>query len=125
MILDTNAVSAMLIGDRDLNRVLSGADRHHLPVTVIGEYRFGLLGSRKQRRLETLFARLIGESVVLDVEHQTAELYALVRHELKKKGLAIPENDVWIAALARQFGLEIVSRDPHFDAVDGVTRVSW
>ena len=125
MILDTNAVSALLSGDRGLEAVLSGADRHHLPVIVIGEYHFGLLGSQKRRRLEALFRRLVGESVVLDVDRQTGELYAQIRYELKRKGQPIPENDVWIAPLARQFNLEVVSRDPHFDAIDGLKRVSW
>ena len=38
---------------------------------------------------------------------------------------AWPENDVWIAALARQHGLSVMSRDIHVDCVAGVRRVSW
>ena len=38
---------------------------------------------------------------------------------------AWPENDVWIAALARQHGLSVMSRDIHFGCVAGVRRVSW
>ena len=43
----------------------------------------------------------------------------------KQAGKPIPENDVWITALAKQFFLEIVSRDPHFDFVIGIHRLSW
>lgn len=125
MILDTNAVSALLTGEPGLDEVLGVADRHHLPVIVIGEYRFGLLGLRQRPRLESLFLRLIAESIVLDVEHQTAEHYAAIRHELRQQGQPVPENDLWIAALARQYDLEIVSRDPHFDVIAGVKRVAW
>src|SRR5215475_1714751 len=39
VILDTNAVSALFVGDRALERLLSRASRHELPVIVIGEYR--------------------------------------------------------------------------------------
>ena len=41
------------------------------------------------------------------------------------QGRPIPENDVWIAALARQHELPIVSRDEHFDDVPGVERLAW
>lgn len=39
VILDTNAVSALFLGDPSLDTVLASADRHHLPTVVIGEYR--------------------------------------------------------------------------------------
>ena len=53
MILDTHAFSAFAEGDRDLDEVLAGQAEHHLPVVVIGEYRFGLMRSRGRRLLET------------------------------------------------------------------------
>jgi len=43
MILDTNAVSALLDGDKDLGRVLDKVQRFHLPLLVVGEFLFGLL----------------------------------------------------------------------------------
>jgi predicted nucleic acid-binding protein len=43
----------------------------------------------------------------------TAALYALVRFELKSRGHPIPYHDIWIAALARQHGLAVVSQDTH------------
>jgi predicted nucleic acid-binding protein len=48
-----------------------------------------------------------------------------VRHELRRKGRAIPGNDLWIAALARQHALPLISRDQHFDFVSGLTRTGW
>jgi predicted nucleic acid-binding protein len=44
----------------------------------------------------------------------TAESYAQVRDELRRKGRPIPENDVWIAALARQHDQPVVARGFHF-----------
>jgi predicted nucleic acid-binding protein len=32
---------------------------------------------------------------------------------------------VWIAALARQHALPILSRDRHFDFVPGLRRIGW
>lgn len=125
MILDINAVSALLAGDPELERVLAAAEKHHLPVIVIGEYRYGLLRSRDRVKLQDLLAILARESIVLSVDELTAETYATVRDELRSKGKPIPENDIWIAALARQHRLAVVSRDPHFDEVSDLQRVQW
>jgi tRNA(fMet)-specific endonuclease VapC len=125
LILDTNAVSAILAGDARIELLLSPFDRHHLPVVVIAEYQYGMIGSNQRRRLEAGFRLLESQSTVLDCERETADWYSAVRHELRAQGQPIPENDLWIAALARQHSLEIVSRDPHFDVVHGVRRLSW
>ncbi|MCI0331669.1 MAG: hypothetical protein L0228_00410 [Planctomycetes bacterium] len=52
-------------------------------------------------------------------------MYAAIRHGLTRKGRPIPENDLWIAALARQHALDILSQDSHFDQVEGIRRISW
>ena len=125
MILDTNAVSALFLGDSALGAVLARGERHHLPVVVIGEYRFGLLGSRHRDRLEPLLDVLVAESIVLPIDLTTTRVYSQVRHELRLKGRPIPENDVWIAALARQHVQPVVSRDDHFDQVGDLQRIPW
>ena len=125
MILDTNAVSALLSGDRSLARILQPADRHHLPVIVIGEYRYGLQRSRHRQTLRTFLETLVCESLVLRVDEATTVHYAAVRNELRERGRPIPENDVWIAALARQHDQPIVSHDEHFDGIAGIERLEW
>jgi tRNA(fMet)-specific endonuclease VapC len=125
MILDTNAVSALLAGDRQLEKVLSRRAVHELPVIVIGEYRFGLQNSRAQKALEPLLETLASNSVVLPIDAETASAYASIRSELRERGTPLPENDIWIAALALQYDLSIVSRDAHFKLVQSVRSVSW
>ncbi len=125
MILDTNAVSALFAGEPALAEVLAAVDIPHLPVIVIGEYRYGLRRSKHRGRLGSLLDMLISEAAVLPVDEATAEHYAEIRDELRSKGRPIPENDVWIAALARQHGLPVVTRDGHFDHVEGLRRHAW
>lgn len=125
MILDTNAVSAILTADPAIAALLSASVLHHLPIVVIAEYQFGILGSRYRTNLESSFACLEANSIVLTCDRETANWYAAIRHDLRQRGRPIPENDLWIAALARQHSLEVVSRDPHFDLVDQLRRVSW
>lgn len=125
MILDTNAVSAVLEGDPDIRSIAASPGPFELPAIVIGEYCFGVLGSRKRRAFESRFRGLVAKCEVLVVDQSTGEMYAQVRFELKQKGRPLPDNDIWIAALARQHDLRIVSRDTHFDDVDRLHRISW
>lgn len=125
MILDTNALSALGQHDEGLLRVLRTSRRHSLPVIVLGEYRAGVLGSRLSREINVWLDEIEREFEILPVASSTAHHYAAIRHHLKTVGRPIPTNDLWIAALAREHGLAILSRDKHFDLVSDVTRLDW
>ncbi|MFL5802946.1 MAG: PIN domain-containing protein [Roseiflexaceae bacterium] len=34
-------------------------------------------------------------------------------------------NDLWIAAIALQYSLTLVTRDDHFDTIDGLPMAKW
>jgi tRNA(fMet)-specific endonuclease VapC len=125
VILDTNGLSAAADGDAAIERVLRAVDEIALPVIVLGEYQFGIRQSRKRAQYQRWFGELLEDCRVLDVDKRTAEMYAGIRHELKSDGRPIPSNDLWIAALARQHSLAVISRDRHFDFVTGLKRVAW
>jgi len=91
-----------------------------LCVPVIGELRYGALASA---RVEQNLARLDEFSKAVEVlpcDSETAACYSAVKFDLRKKGRFIPENDVWIAAIARQHGLTLISRDSHFQEIEGL-----
>ena len=125
MILDTNGLSAMADGDMQLQPLLQRAAEIAVPVIVLGEFRYGIRQSRHRTRYERWLAEVIASCRVLVVDEGTAGLYAEVRDELKRSGRPIPGNDLWIAALARQHALPVISRDQHFDSVPGLKRVGW
>jgi predicted nucleic acid-binding protein len=62
---------------------------------------------------------------LLSVTPDTAVRYADIRHRLRTAGTPIPENDIWIAALALEHGHKVLSNDRHFDLVEGLVRISW
>jgi predicted nucleic acid-binding protein len=62
---------------------------------------------------------------VLPVIKQTSVYYAAIRSELKASGPPIPANGAWIAVLARQHRIPIVTRDIHFDRVKNIERLAW
>jgi predicted nucleic acid-binding protein len=125
VILDTNGLSALAEGETALEPVLRKATELAIPVIVLGEYRYGIWQSRHRLHYERWLAEYLPKFRVLDVDELTTIAYCAVRIELKKAGTPIPSNDVWIAALCRQHSLPLISRDRHFDAVSGITRVEW
>ena len=125
MILDTNAVSALLAGDAAIRPIIANVTTPAIPTIVIGEYRYGLVESSRADSITSAFDRLLRAIRVLTVDEDTADRYAEVRRRLKVNGTPIPENDIWIAALARQHELAVLSRDRHFDHVFGIQRVGW
>ena len=125
MILDTNAVSAIADNEVGAAGVVTRAESIELPVIVLGEYRFGIAQSRRRKEYENWLDELISATRVLPVDEETSHHYARVRAELKAAGRRIPSNDLWIAALARQHRLPLMSMDQHFDAVPGLKRTGW
>jgi len=96
-----------------------------VPGDCLGRYRFGIVQSRLQPHYEQWLATRVDPKCILLVDERTARHYANIRHELKLLGRPIPPNDLWIAALCRQHGYDILSRDAHFDRVAGLRRISW
>ncbi len=125
MILDTNGLSAMADGDIKLAPLLQQAPELAVPVIALGEYQYGIRLSRHRMQYESWLTELLATCRVLAVDERTASLYAEIRYQLKRAGHPLPENDIWIAALARQHNSPLLSRDQHFDFVPGLTRLNW
>jgi predicted nucleic acid-binding protein len=125
VILDTNALSALLDGEPEIRGVLEQAGMIYLSPIVLGEYRFGILASRHRVEYERELEGMESEVPVLPLDEGTATHYAEIRQELKSEGSPIPWHDLWIAAQCRQHALPILSCDTHFDRVEGITRIGW
>lgn len=125
MILDTNALSAFVDGEPGVGAVLSQQAVAAIPVIVLGEFRYGIAASRHRSKYEAWLQAQLPHFRVLAVTEDTATAYAELRVALKRSGKPIPANDAWIAALAIEHGLPVLSRDEHFDEVPGLKRESW
>jgi tRNA(fMet)-specific endonuclease VapC len=125
LIIDTNGLSAIADGDVKLELVLGQTADLAVPVIVLGEYKYGIRQSRHRTRYERWLTGIVANCRVLAVDQDTAGEYAEIRSELRRGGNPIPGNDLWIAALARQHALPLLSRDRHFDLVPGLKRIGW
>ena len=125
MILDTNALSALAEKQSRILERLEGARRLAVTLITLGEFSFGILGSRRKNELERWLAAFLERAEVLSPDFGTLPHYARLRAELKAAGTPIPANDCWISALALQHRMPLLSRDRHFDCVSGVRRIDW
>lgn len=119
-LVDTNVVIALFAGEPTVIEHLQQRSAVFLCAPVLGELRYGAQASA---RVESNLARLdefARAMMVLPCDTGTAKWYASVKFELRKKGRPIPENDVWIAAIARQHDLTLITRDGHFREIEGL-----
>jgi tRNA(fMet)-specific endonuclease VapC len=122
-LLDTNIAIAILEKKIDFRGHL-GAEGF-LNTIVLGELFFGAeKSSRVVENLERL-QHLKSVFPVLACDGETARHYGNIRNVLLRKGRPIPENDIWIAASARQHRLTLVTRDGHFGYVDDLITERW
>jgi tRNA(fMet)-specific endonuclease VapC len=125
LILDTNALSAFADGEEAVGNILGQQLRAAIPVIVLGEFRYGIAGSRHRGVYEQWLDTCLRQFEVLTITAETTIPYAALRGTLKRLGRPIPANDAWIAALAMQHRLPILSRDAHFDGLPDLRRVNW
>ncbi len=125
MILDTNALSALAAKDPELIEKIRHAPRLSVTLISLGEYYYGVTVSQRKGELIGWLNLFLERAQVLSPGMDTLPFYADIRNELKRAGTPIPANDCWIAALVRQYKMQLVSRDRHFDWVKGVKRLDW
>jgi tRNA(fMet)-specific endonuclease VapC len=124
-LLDTNAIIALQRENAALTALLRPASDVFLPVIAVGELYFGAYKSQRVEENRRAVAAFIANRVVLKVDTDTTDVFGQVKQQLRAKGRPIPENDIWIAALAIQHDLTLISNDEHFSELDNLTWRSW
>ncbi|MCB0558630.1 MAG: type II toxin-antitoxin system VapC family toxin [Lewinellaceae bacterium] len=122
ILLDTNAYSHFLLGDKRVLESLAGADLVYISIFVLGELYYGyLLGNKEKENRQKLNTFLDKPSVfLLNATQETSEFFAIIKKQLKENGTPIPLNDVWIAAHTMEMGAELITYDKHFQYVPGL-----
>jgi tRNA(fMet)-specific endonuclease VapC len=124
VLLDTNVIIAFFSGEKAVSQQFMDAEVF-VSSTVLGELFYG---ARKSVHAAANLARIeqFAASIqVLSCDAATAQIYGRTRDKLRSKGRPIPENDIWIAAVALQHGLPLATRDEHFNEVDGLRIENW
>lgn len=124
--IDTNRLTDLLRGDVILAERLGVCDEVWVPLMVLGEIKAGFQGGTQRHRNEALLQRFLAKPTVsvLLPSRETAEHYARVFVQLKRAGTPVPDNDLWIAALALEHDLTLITRDRHFERIAQLPRES-
>ncbi|MCC6455563.1 MAG: type II toxin-antitoxin system VapC family toxin [Caldilineaceae bacterium] len=124
-LLDTNIVIALFANDPIVIQQLTAAREVFVPSIVLGELYYGVQHSLQVTENLARIEEFRAASAVLVCDATTAKYYGEAKAKLKRAGTPIPENDIWIAAIARQHDLTVVSRDHHFTRVNDLTSERW
>lgn len=57
---------------------------------------------------------------IASVTDTTADFYATIYANLRRKGRPIPTNDMWIAASTMEHGAILITRDQHFAHIENL-----
>lgn len=124
VLLDTNRYRDFCEGEGDAVDALQRARTIAVPFVVLAELRAGFLCGTLARRNEPILTKFLNSPRVRvlladeDTTHHFARLFA----QLRRQGTPIPVHDIWIAALAVQHDLVLLSRDAHFDVLPQLAR---
>ena len=125
ILLDTSAVIAHLRGRIDVLALTTPTEPLFLPLVALGELYKGAEKSERSVHNRQLVDDFLQIAALLYPDSATAESYAKTAVALEAKGQIIPENDIWIAAVALECDMPLATRDAHFQRVEGLTVIQW
>jgi len=129
-LLDTNAISDLMRASPRIENWLAGLGEDDSVVTctiVRGEVLFGiskLPDGRRRDELKETGHQFLASLRCEPVPELAGDFYAAVKLARQQRGLALDENDLWIAATTLALGATLVSRDSDFAGIDGLLVVA-
>lgn len=124
-LLDTNIIIALFADEAVIKNNLAQANEVFIPSIAIGELCYGARKSGRSQQNLAKVDELVANSTVLGCDAETASQYGEVKNKLRLIGHPLPENDIWIAAVALQYKLTLVTRDAHFQQIENLQTVTW
>ena len=125
VLLDTSVVVQHFRGELSLTEVSGGFEEFLLPQTALAELYTGAFRSAHPEKKFTQIERFVEGINVLLPDEVTAEIYGRIAAQLARAGTPIPQNDIWIAAIALQYDIPVATADGHFRNVDGLKILLW
>ena len=124
-LFDTNTIIGLLNKQVNLGELTQGGDIAYIPYVVLGELYFGAFKSKKKSENLKKIKFLENAFSILTVDMTTPRVYGEIKSQLLDKGRPIPDNDMWVAALAQQYHLTILTNDKHYEEIDNLDVKNW
>ena len=120
-LLDTSVIIHAFKNNNTVAEKLNAIMDVYVPVAVVGELYYGAYKSADPEKHIKQIQSFLLNCKVLAPDLLTGDVYGHVKAALIKKGKPIPENDIWIAAMARQHNLPLFTTDNHFIEIDNLS----
>ena len=124
-LFDTNIIIGFLKNDQNIVSKISSEKKINITVVTAGELLYGAKNSGNPAGNRSLYVEFFKHCIIHNITEITSEYYAEIRHFLKIAGNPIPENDIWIAAIAKEKNMTIVTRDRHLRLLDFIKTEEW
>jgi len=113
LLIDTGPLELLRRRDR---RVEVLALQHYPPIfPVVGEFLYGQLLAKIAPEALMKAQEFLASFETLTADAGTALTYARLRSQAKLAGHAMPDADFWIAAIAVQHRMRLLTMDAHFE----------
>ncbi len=120
--LDTNFYTAIANGKEEAVTMLKGRHELCLPLPVVAELKYGFIkGSRKEINERALQRFIAQPNVSIAIPTmKTTDIYSELQLYCNKNGKVLSHNDLWIAALTKEFKGVLVTYDQDFEVLKKV-----
>jgi tRNA(fMet)-specific endonuclease VapC len=119
-LLDTCVIIQAFKNDENITTHLHAFSEIFIPSIAAGELYYGAYCSANVKKHLDQANQFLQNYIILAPDVMTGDLYGNIKSALKKKGKPVPENDIWIAAIAIQFNLPLFTIDKHFKEIDNI-----
>ncbi|TFG26245.1 MAG: type II toxin-antitoxin system VapC family toxin [Promethearchaeota archaeon] len=130
VLLDTDILIKFLRNDPSAVKKLSKLIEHHLIISTtsinIAELYFGAYLSEKKEENLNAVKELILKLEIISFNQNHSEIYGEIRANLQKKGELINELDIFIASIAIEREIKLITRNiKHYEKIDKLQIESW
>ena len=129
MILETSFVIDFLNGKKDaVSKISSLIDESRdciITTPTIFEVWSGIISLKKGENEKTKTKLLLNNQIIYGLDIESAEIAGKIHGELVLKGLTIDPADCMIAGIAISNNIPLLTRDRHFERIEGLKIESY
>jgi tRNA(fMet)-specific endonuclease VapC len=121
-ILDTSAYSEFNRGNEKLKQWFQSDHEIIIPLIVVGELRAGFAAGDRRDENERLLQRFLDSPNVhtATITDETTHLFAQTYLTLRRAGVPVGTNDLWIAAIVTEYQCPLLTVDSDFSRIEAL-----
>ncbi len=116
--LDTSVIIHFFKGNTSIVGLLKTFQEVFVSSIVVGELYYGAYASANSQKHIEQIQDFLTDCIIVSPDLEASIAYGKLKSDLKRKGSPIPENDIWIAAIAIQQNIPLFTTDNHFKLLE-------